>query len=738
MGAQIMKNKTCRAAIRTSLCASVAILSIAAGGAAFAQSEQIAQKDSIIVTATKRSSSIQEVPLSVQSLDEELLSDIAAKNFADYVRLIPGLSLNDRGSSRSQLAIRGVSSPSAETASTVGVYINDTPVSTANIQPNPFLFDVERVEVLRGPQGTLFGEGAMGGVIRVITNAPDASNYSATVEGEYGAIRYGDEAYAANAMINLPIISERAALRAVFSYDETGDFIDNVKTGERVGGEERIGGRAALGVDLTKSLNVVLSFSLQESDVNGARIQTSGLDERTQRRVILDTIEDDFILGDVTLNYERENFNITSSTSYFERDYTARSDNQPGADSVAFLAEQLFLLPVGTLAGVFSADVANRFDFEIFAQETRLASDLDGPFNFVAGAFYTRREQVIATGANIFTPALPPLLLAPQTLKLFELSTLDVTKELAFFGEVSYTVLDNLTLTGGLRWFDNQVELEREGLAFDLVTQIGTPVQNDPVAVSDSGLTYRVSLDYAVNPELLVYGGVSSGYRRGGANQLAPSDIPGAFQADATRNYELGLKKTLADGRLFLNSSVYFIDWRDLQVQQLKFSNLAASVIGFTANAGEAHSLGAEIELFGQLTDRLSVNLGFAFIDAELDEPAQGGEEGDRIPNTPKYKIGLSGRYVYPITESLKGFLSANGEFVGSKVATIGAPGTVPVMDSYEVFDIRAGFDYDQVTVEVFAENVTNEVVQNFIDASNGDVFINRPRTIGARVRVSF
>ena len=724
--------------VRAALCLGTPIIAPFGVMVPTANAADMPEPETIVITATKRDATVQEVPLSVQALSGDFLSEIAASSFADYVKLTPGLSLNDRGSSRAQLSIRGISSPSPATASTVGVYIDETPVSTANIQPNPFLFDVDRIEILRGPQGTLYGEGALGGVVRVIPKQPDPTAPSVAFDTQYGDVEGGGEAYGANLMVNMPIVSDRVALRTVLSYDDSGDFIENTANNTLVGGEERLGGRVALGAQLMDRLTSTISYAFQDTEANGARIETPGAGDRRQTRQIVDIVEDDFNLGTIAFDYAGDGFNVISSTSYFDRDYAAVSDNQAGADSVAALAELLFVLPSGALGGLFSSDTVNNFEYEIFNHETRVATDWDGPLNFVAGFFYSDRERITEFNSNIFAPALPPFLPTPQTLKLFEIDTVEEIEEFALFGEFTYAITDALNFTGGVRWFDNSTDLTREGSSFDLLTQVGTPVPNIPISVSDSGATYKVAVDYSFTESLLGYVSVSTGYRRGGANQLSPSDIPGGYESDETTNYELGVKKTFADGRMFFNAAAYYIDWQDLQVELLQFSPLAQADIGFTDNAGAAHSLGAEVEVFGQVTDAFSINFGASVVEAELDEPAQGGLEGDRIPNTPEYKVGLNAKYDFALTENLDAYVLGGFEAVSSKVANIGAPGTVPEMGAYELFDLRAGVTREAWSFEVFAENLTDESVELFIDSTTGDIFRNQPRTVGARLRANF
>jgi len=363
-------------------CASVAVLAALVAAPAVAQDEPATEMatsrgaDVIIVTARKREQSLQQVPASLQALTGDMLIDLGADDFIDYARTIPSLSFVGRGPGLNKIVVRGISGNAG--VGTTAIYINDIPITTDFLTPDLKLFDVERVEVLRGPQGTLYGEGSMGGTIKIITASPNASDFEAKFDGTYSTTNGGGSNYAANVMVNLPIVDDRFAIRAVGYYRDEDGWIDNVALGQSdVNDERTIGGRISARLEATSRFIITGTLMYQDTETGGEQIARPALGDLQQTRLVEERLDDEFLQSNITFEYDLGWAELVSSTSFFERE---QPFNRELPDIAALLS-----LPI--------AEVTFGYENEVFAQEIRLTSPDNQRARWLIGAFYKKRED---------------------------------------------------------------------------------------------------------------------------------------------------------------------------------------------------------------------------------------------------------------------------------------------------------------------------------------------------------
>lgn len=731
--------------------------------------------EEIVVTAQKRSESLQEVPVAVTALTEQSLKDMGAVAFMDYARFLPSLSMLTRGDGNSTMQVRGISPPGFGTQATTAVYFDETPVGSQFGQPDVPVVDVERVELLRGPQGTLYGEGSIGGTLRIISNKPDVDAFTLSASGEGSRTASGDVNYAGSGVINIPI-SDRIAFRASASYREMGGWIDSA--GRRVVPPEvagrfalsnlddinsrRIyGGRAALRFLPTERLTIDLAtmYTVIDSDDVDVDINVaSNLSPGFQPSVTLagkyksdfavkNWRDDEFMDTSLTIIYDLDWAEITSATAFFKRDLDENAE-QPG---YAFF------------------DDANSWSIylqkdEYVSHETRIASQSDSKLQWIAGVFY--RDRDVEAFSDFYTtyiydmvgdglyfgnpiPALPNQL---QLLSIFTLPSETTFEHIAGFGSVTYSITEQLDVTVGLRYFKEKQTSDAQsrimnfaaipGLVEDAVDN-GTPLvptfnlgTRNNFDTDDDGYTPRLNVTYRVSDDWMVYGTVAKGFRSGGVNRNpATNRVTGeplpdrqGFESDSIWNYEIGSKNTLLENRLVLNSAIYFIEWEDIQVPGV----INGVQQRWVTNAGKAESKGAELEFVSSVTDRLSLSGSVSYTDAALSEAAIGQPSGTKLPQVADWKYALAAQYEFPLPNGLSARLRADYSFMDEQPQLLSR--TSPMNDSYELVNLKAVIQDEAWTVELFVDNVTNEYASLGIDAGYLGNYRNRPRTAGLRV----
>ena len=719
--------------------------------AAAAQGDQDVVIEEIIVTANRRAESLMDVPQAISALPGSFLENLGADKFSDYARFVPGLEFAEFSPGQTRITIRGVSNELTVGVPTVSYYVDEiaitSPLQTG--QPDFKLYDVERVEVLRGPQGTIYGEGSLGGTVRVITRKPDTESFAGSAELGYGSVRSGEPDYSANAMINVPLVPGKLAARVVGIYRDEGGWIDNVAPGfeqEDTNSARTRGGRLSLLFTPNEQFTLTGTMFVNRLEVDNANVINSGTDFSAQG---LTRREDDYDLYNLTADYRFEAFTLTSASSYVSRMTDSIASDPPATlGTINFVGSLLGSEPVTRSVAVSSGDT------KAFTQEIRLVSNADARLRWIAGGFY-RDIDADAPSVRVTTPtmtfgpgnpygqpagsAVPGGILSNESHTDF--------RNIAIFGELTYAFTDRLDVTLGARWFDeNQDALRGSSGAFVGFTNgVFTPApfvgEN-----SDSGVTYRGSVSFKVTPSVLLYTSVSSGFRSGGVNALTLlPGIPPHYKADETTNYEGGVKLASPGGRVQLSTALYYIDWQDFQIEEFS----PTLNVAFLSNLGQAHSAGVEVELVAQPYDSLTLRASGTLQESETDTRFQGSsggvvDKGARLPFTSKYKLALAADYAFPISRSqFRGVLHGDVSRVGDSVSRL-EPGVNEAfgfgdntLDAYTLVNLRAGAESDRYGAYVFLDNA-QDVVAELADDNFGGRYRNKPRTLGISFTARF
>ena len=674
-----------------------------------ASAEEAVPTDEIVVTAQKRAQPLQDVPLSISALTAEQIEKRGFDGFTDYARSVPGLSFVDRGSGRNKITLRGVSTGVDQNhQSPVGIYIDETPVSFPNNEPDLRLYDVERIEVLRGPQGTLYGAGSMGGTIRMITAKPKLDRIEASVSGSLSTTRHGDESVALNGMINVPLATDKVAMRTVFYYRNEGGFVDNAQLGKsNVNDAETWGARFSLKMAPSETFDATASILLQRSDFGGTQEIDPTLADLTQRRAVAELRSDDLTVYSLVLHNDFGWADLVSTTSYLDRKI---NDNR---DVTAFLG-----VPVPVWLNNVVPD-------KNFVQEIRLASPSGGTVEWIAGLYYSRRKNSLyqlAWHGGLFG--------IPTTTPLLDSDINNVTKQYAAFGELSVNVTEALKITGGLRAFKVK---ERFSKVSDGIIAGG--FSSDSGGSSESKINPKINISYKATPDILVYAQAAQGFRVGGPNTTIPPlggvSAPATFDSDSLWNYEVGFKSDFLGGKGTFNASLFYIDWSDIQVTVTRPDGFS-----YVTNGDKAKSKGAEVELSLRPVGGLELGATLAYTDAYLaaNSASGAGLKGDRIPAVPKWSYDIFGRYSFPLSDALSGYMQANIQHVGGSYN--GFPSDVPAPDlqhSYELANAKIGVETGDLDISLFVNNLFDKRAELFVDTTLGDqrINVNRPRTFG-------
>jgi outer membrane receptor protein involved in Fe transport len=695
------------------------------------------QLEEIIVTARKQAERLQDVPITITALTGTDIANSGIEGLRDYAAGLPGVFVIDRGPGQQQLAMRGIVDPTnpaqPENRETVSLYLDETPVGANGYNPDIKLFDIARIEALRGPQGTLYGAGAMSGTIRVITNPVDLTKISGAGGGEVSSTAHGGANYAANGMLNVPVVSDRFGLRGVAYYRKFDGYIDNVRTGATNTNEESTkGGRLAARLDPADGTSFVASAVIQNLDYadSGQADNRLGLNSYSHDRGTPEAYHDKFRVYNLTARHSFGNSEILSSTSYQDRSYTSSQDISA--------ALRLFF------GKYLPTPLANTSRIKDFTQELRYSVENVGGFKGTVGGFYqwTRRGFDQTAPSPGFTAATGiPTTLFGSLDNLFESTETIKTRQYALFGELGYDITDRLTATAGLRWF--KVTTSEVNASKGLINGGPTAFTG---RLPEDGVNPRFELSYRVTGDALLYASAARGFRLGGVNGYVPvsfcaadlariglTKAPEGFGSDHLWNYELGAKTRWLDDRLIVNAAAYYIDWGNIQSTRSLTCGFP-----FRENSGKATVKGVELEIAVKPVPQLQLSLRTSYTDATLaqDSVNLGGRSGDRVPYVPKYNLSTTARYTVPLSDALDGFLQGDYMFVDKSYNAYNAA-TALKQPARRQFDLRVGVIRGPWEVAVFAENLTDSVqvlrYANFQGTFVSD--IGRPRTVGIRLR---
>ncbi len=759
-GAFCLRGRLAKALLIAAIAVSASMSTLPAAAQSSDDAQALAFEE-IIVTATRRETSLQQTALTIQAISEADLLDIGATNLDDIVGLVPGLIITG-----SDYTIRGLRSSLGDRSgsiSTTSRYLDETP-----IEHNFQIFDIARVEVLKGPQGSLYGAGAMGGTIRMVTNKPDNQAFFSQVDVDYSSTsNSNDDNYELNAIVNIPLISDKLAVRAVAYQHDYAGFIDDVRLGiEDYDTDEVTGGRVAVRWDATDDLSITGTYLTEDVKRGGESFEQTATGSLQNDRFFDDVRDETWDVANLLLDWNLQFADLTLTVTRTENDVDEI------LDSTRFI-NGAFGLPDPPNGGYLNATQLQKFDDEIDVGEIRLVSNLDGDWSWVVGAFYQKLERTADTSLFVteVDPDNPAIGFRVGDLDGFanrdQLADQRVIgeseRELAGFGELTYNFSDKFSVTGGIRYLD----VEQFNQFYLLSTLFGFPAGlGDPLAplnVSHSDYYTKFRLAYQRNDDLLFYLIRSEGFRRGGFNIGAAfgqafgiPNIPQAFDSDEVTNLEFGVHSAWQDNRLILNGALYYIDWTDIRVGALHPSGL-----NFTTNGPAADVYGLELELSYRVTENFDIAATAALTSAELssesvDEVLEGlgvpypdnltlAPKGEDLPGVPEETLSLTLNYNAPaLFANFDGYARLDATYTSATYNTYEqgqfSAGRAK-MDSYTFANLRLGLSRDDWDLSLYIKNLTDERADLFVDQSDfgpQQILRNRPRTVGVNIRKSF
>ncbi|HEX2140562.1 MAG TPA: TonB-dependent receptor [Woeseiaceae bacterium] len=757
--------------------AAIGALVLAAGGARSQEPDAGPDRDleQIVVTAQKREQTLMEIPQSITVVSAELLERQQANDFEDYLQLVPGLSLQSSTPGVSRISLRGVNTGGV--ASTVGVYVDEVPFGSSTGLANAAIlagdfdtFDVARLEVLRGPQGTLYGASSLGGVLRFVTNAPSTEAFEFRAQAGIEDVESGGLGWSARSLVNVPL-SENFAVRASGFYRFDDGFIDSIgnnpipsltdPANNIVDGSQLIddlnetdtfGGRVSGLFDTGAGFTAEVTAMFQNIESGGSDLFEAdpetyeplygGMVRSQYHREPTDT---EYRIYSAELNWDLDAGSLLSSTSFstFEQDFqddVALLVAGPGLN-LAQVATLLYGDPATRPLSALQQQVTAT---DKFTQEIRFASPDGQAVEWLAGLYFTREEsgidpqQIFAAeaGTDTIAEGVPMLLGASLT------SDYD---EYAAFGNATWHVTDRFELGLGGRASRNEQSasqvLDQTGIG-------GGVINFDEANSSEDVFTWSFAPRFELADEHALYARIATGYRPGGPNVLPPGTppgVPGSYDSDSLTSYEVGLKSDWPDAGVTLDVAAFWQDWEDIQLFAV------IDNVGFNANGGAAVSKGLEFTATARPLEGVQVSLNGAWTDAYLEQdtdPVVGGLDGDPLPWIPDWSTTLAVDYEWMPFGDVTAWVGGDVSYTGERSSGFGEPGPadpIRFAPSYTTLDLRAGVDTGRWTVELYGRNLTDEPgilsLGGFGPGVPGDaaqVSIIRPLTIGLTVGVEF
>ena len=804
---------------------SAAIISlIASTGASAAQ-----EIEEIVVTATKRASSTQDIPVAVQAVTEDTLEDLAIGNFEDYIRYLPNVTAAGRGPGQNTAYIRGMAiepitvllSGAQGTAPNVAMYLDEQPTTAPARNLDVYATDIQRVEVLSGPQGTLFGASSQAGTIRLITNKPEFDAFDAGVDLTLSNTKSGDGSEALEAFFNIPV-NDRLALRAALYSSNEGGYIDNVPgtfttnpainkaslagtavkydTADNTSLVEDdfntakySGGRFSARGLITEDWDILFQHTEQELEADGVFDYDPEVGDLQANRFFPDSLDDQFGLTTWTLEGRLGMLDVVYTGGYLDREIDQSVDYTGYNNSGGYIAYYTCTYATPAYITSYGLDPDAGYvtpggrecrdpvkgavitqTHERNTHELRINTPEENQIRLTAGVFYddfqleTEDDYHYAAIESLgFVPNLPMSTAAkvnpndrgPNVAFFNDIRRME--EQTAIFGEVSYDLNEKVELIAGFRYYDMEIDFEGSSNFGDGIFQ-GSPETNG-VINKDRGRDYDVSgghtkepmeLDdvilkftakYQVDDNTLAYATYSEGFRPGGWNRgggIAATNpeyptVSSTYESDDVKNYELGWKMTLMDGSMQFNGSAYYIDWTDMQVTRFDPQNV--SILTFVENAADATIQGAEGDLVYKPNENLTLFGAFSVNSTELKSVYGKAVElapvGSQLPLTPSHQLSLRARYDWFMDNGWNTYVQGAIQTAASSYSSVVAAKRVE-QDSYTVLDASVGGVKDSWKVELFAENLSDERAELFINDQDDTlrVVTNRPFTLSLRV----
>jgi outer membrane receptor protein involved in Fe transport len=697
-----------------------------------------AQVEKVTVTAQKRSQALQDVPAAVQVLSNKKLEELQISDINDYSKFLPNVTIQPTSPGFVGVYMRGVASGENRNHSgpmpSVGTYVDEIPITTIQGALDIHVYDIERVEVLSGPQGTLYGANSQAGTLKIITNKPDSSEFAAGMSAEANAVDHGSIGYGVEGYMNAPL-ADNMAIRIVAWNQHDAGFIDNVpgtrlypfsgvvddnfdRAEDNYNDVDTYGARAALKIDLDESWTVMPSIIAQDEKTNGVFFYDPAVGDLAVTHWFPEDSHDRWYLAALTVEGKVANLDMTYAAGYLNRtvdshldyaDYGFFYDTVLGYGSY-FIGED-GVTPISPAQRINARD-----DYTKESHELRFASPADKRLRFIAGVFYQEQVHEIYQRYIIdgfFNAWEVPTL--SDTIWLTSQRRVDVDK--AVFGEISFDLTDQLTATGGLRLFKSENSLEGFfGYGAGFSSQTGEAACFSPIPITrdapctnivrrivEDGLTHRLNLAYKIDEDALVYATWSTGYRPGGINRRA---VLPPYESDFLTNYEVGWKTTLAGGSMRFNGALFWEEWEDFQ-----FSFLGINGLTQIQNAGQAKIKGIEVDLAWAVTENFSLSAAGTLLGTDFAGGRGFPASEDELPVTPDFKANMTARYEFDVGDGWRGY--AQGAFVYAGDAGIDLrtkeSAIIGRLPSYTLIDLSGGVEVESITLDFYINNVLDD-----------------------------
>lgn len=720
------------------LMATSSVAAIIVPTAAHAQTAEVnSDRDDIVVTAQKRSENIQTVPQSVTAVSGESLADTHVTSLTDIGAYVPGLQVDSAGSpGQTMISIRGVApvGPGA----TVSTYIDDTPLGSSSTHAGGASFmldllpyDLERLEVLRGPQGTLYGASSMGGLVKYVLSSPSLT----TGRAEFGVsastmAHSGELGYGIRGLVSGPLVDGQLGATASFALERTPGFIDNPLLGTKdQNGYQQISGRVGLVWQPVDTLRVSLNalYNRIRSDGNASVALDPSLQPIVGRwsdnNLRPQPFESEIKYFSGSINYEFGGAELVSATSYSD----TKTHQQIDETYIFGIAYPLLGFPAGTSLSHYQLHLKK------FTQEVRLQSLPGANVEWLIGGFFTDERATNTQRPDALAMNGTPLPFDP----IFDASLPSSYTEYAAFGGLTVHVTDQFEIAAGGRYSKNNQNFSMIATS----ALIGNFLLLDQKS-RDGVFTYSASAKYRFTDKIMVYARVASGYQPGGPN-IAFGSAPPTFEPDTLTNYEIGIKTQFLDNRVLFNLAAFYIDWKDIQL------TASTGGISYLTNGGTAKSEGFEGNITVRPIDGLQFDGTIAYVNAVLtqDAPTIGGVDGDRLPYIPAWSGSLRASYTASVSNDLEANVGAGLRLVDKRYSQVtSSPITFPVA-GYAALDLNASISNDRYKFRVFAKNVTDthaylsyNVLQNGLTDAVSQILATaiQPRVVGIALDVKF
>jgi outer membrane receptor protein involved in Fe transport len=761
--------------------------------------------EEVIVTATRREAvDAMKVPLAVDAYSGSTLQKLQITSESDLAKVDPSLDIQAYGAVDERIIIRGISS---DVGATTGVYLDEITLQggfnddvPGDNTPTVGLWDIDHVEVLKGPQGTLFGAGSMDGTVRIVTKQPDLSSYGGWVDLSEAKVQHGDGSFQGAAGFNLPLVDDKFGLRFVGWGDNGGGYINQIIEGntlDHVNDTHMYGFRAEALWKPNDKFSLLATAVYQETHVDGQQFWTQYVGGNvspyspfigpypayTDALPSQTPFHQNFQLYSLTGKYDLGFGSIIASTAYGRKDELSITDTS-AQDCIYDICEAGGAYP----PAAYSAHPT----FWYSATDVRFASAFKGPVQIVAGLYYEYDHsyyQGTVVNVNAQTGTAPCYtwsscgadgLITPGLVKpgqgvsavQFSNASLETISQFAFYTQADWKILPDLTATAGIRYFTSDIRYSLTTLqniaptgtptGFDCGYVLGcvtTPYLASSQRGTESQPTYNFSLLWAATPDVSVYGRIASGFRLGGLNEAATIaaqanlSIPSTYGPDSLWDYEAGVKTYFFDRKLYVDVTGFHIDWSNEQE-----TGVAYGIYDYTLNVGRTSVNGAEVDTTWRPQTNLTFSGGFTYVDATLasDLPASvasagtPGTKGDQMPFVPHWIINSRAEYEHPVANGYTGYLVGDLSYHGSSYSAFEPSTAAEIaanvndydtkLPAYVLVDLKAGVRWGHYDASIFVHNLTDAVAwvgANPTDAGVG-VYSAPPRTIGVRVAASF